>query len=68
MVRETEAEAVAYAVSEAIGLDANTAAIDYIQLYKGDKDTLMESLDFCSPSCNAFYPSKNSATQMNSYR
>jgi antirestriction protein ArdC len=44
-VRETEAEAVAFVVSQAIGLDAGTAAADYIQLYAGDKDTFAESLD-----------------------
>jgi len=44
-VRETEAEAVAFIVSQAIGLDTNTAASDYIQLYRGDADTLAASLD-----------------------
>ncbi|MCO6439381.1 MAG: ImmA/IrrE family metallo-endopeptidase [Phycisphaerae bacterium] len=44
-VRETEAEAVAFVVSHAIGLDTNTASSDYIQLYAGDKDTLSQSLD-----------------------
>ncbi len=43
-VRETEAEAVAFVVSSAIGLDANTASRDYIQLYSGNKETLAESL------------------------
>jgi N-terminal domain of anti-restriction factor ArdC len=44
-VRETEAEAVAFVVSHAIGLDTNTAASDYIQLYSGDKHTLLASLE-----------------------
>lgn len=44
-VRETEAEAVAFVVSAAIGLDTSTAASDYIQVYNGDKDTLSRSLD-----------------------
>lgn len=44
-VRETEAEAVAYVVSQGVGLDVNSANSDYIQLYNGDKKTLMESLD-----------------------
>ncbi len=43
-VRETEAEAVAFVVCQAIGLDTNGSAADYIQLYDGDKDTLAESL------------------------
>jgi antirestriction protein ArdC len=45
-VRETEAEAVAFVVCEAIGLDTNTASADYIGLYSGDKATLAESLHF----------------------
>jgi hypothetical protein len=43
-VRETEAEAVAFVVCNGIGLDTNSASSDYIQLYSGDKETLMESL------------------------
>ena len=44
-VRETEAEAVAFVVCQAIGLNTGTAASDYIQLYSGDTDTLAASLD-----------------------
>ena len=44
-VREAEAEAVAYVVCEGVGLDVNTASSDYIQLYNGDKKTLMASLE-----------------------
>lgn len=45
-IRETEAEAVAFVVSKAIGLDTNTAACDYIKLYNGDAATLSASLNF----------------------
>ncbi len=45
-VRETEAEAVAYVVSQAIGLETGTAAADYIQLYRGDAKLLLESLNY----------------------
>ena len=45
MVRETEAEAVAFVVSDAIGLHTSTAASDYIQLYAGSKDSLLASLE-----------------------
>jgi antirestriction protein ArdC len=45
-VRETEAEAVAFVVCHAIGLDTNTAAADYIKLYNGDRGTLSASLQF----------------------
>lgn len=44
-VREAEAEAVAYVVCQGIGLDVSTASSDYIQLYDGDKKTLMQSLE-----------------------
>ena len=43
-IRETEAEAVAFVVCQAIGLEAVNAAADYIQLYQGSKETLIESL------------------------
>jgi antirestriction protein ArdC len=44
LVRETQAEAVAFVVCQGIGLETNTAASDYIALYNGDKKTLTESL------------------------
>ena len=44
LVRETQAEAVAFVVSHGIGLETNNAAADYIALYNGDKKTLAESL------------------------
>jgi antirestriction protein ArdC len=44
-VVETEAEAVAFVVCHAIGLETSTAASDYIQLFQGTKDTLAASLD-----------------------
>ena len=44
-IRETEAEAVAFVVCQGIGLDTNSASSDYIQLYNGDKETLMKSLE-----------------------
>jgi len=44
-VRETEAEAVAFVVSQAIGLDVNTASSDYCLTWGGDRATLAASLD-----------------------
>jgi hypothetical protein len=44
VVRETQAEAVAFVVCRGVGLETNTAAADYIALYNGDKKTLGESL------------------------
>jgi antirestriction protein ArdC len=43
-VRETEAEAVAFVVCSAIGLDVSTASSDYVLLHGGDKAILAESL------------------------
>jgi len=51
-VRETEAEAVAFVVSQGIGLDTNTAAQDYIALYSGDAALLLESLEFIQQTAN----------------
>jgi hypothetical protein len=42
--RELEAEAVAFVVSHTIGLDALESARDYIHLYRGDRASLLESL------------------------
>ena len=44
-VRETEAEAVAFVVSVAAGLEYNSAGSDYILTYGGNRETLMASLD-----------------------
>lgn len=44
-VRETEAEAVAFVVCNAFGLDCSTRCSDYIQLYQGDEKTLSNSLE-----------------------
>jgi len=44
-VREAEAEAVAFVVCHGIGLDTNSASSDYIQLYDGNKETLLASLE-----------------------
>ena len=44
--RETEAEAVAFVVCQAIGLEPGSATQDYIQLYGGDAKLLSESLEY----------------------
>jgi hypothetical protein len=44
-VRETEAEAVAFVVCQAIGLETGSAAADYIQLWHRDANLLRESLE-----------------------
>lgn len=45
-VRETEAEATAFVVCQAIGLETGSAAADYIQLWSGDAQVLTESLTY----------------------
>jgi antirestriction protein ArdC len=44
-VRETEAEAVAFVVCQAVGLQTGTASQDYIQIWHGDANLLRESLE-----------------------
>lgn len=44
-VRETEAEAVAFIVGQAAGLEMGTGSSDYIQLYHGNSALLAESLE-----------------------
>lgn len=44
-IRETEAEAVAFVVCKAIGLETRTAAQDYVAMYGGDAKLLLESLE-----------------------
>jgi hypothetical protein len=44
VVRETQAEAVAFVVCKGIGLETHNAAADYIALYNGDQKTLADSL------------------------
>jgi len=43
--RKTEAEAIAFVVSKAVGLETGTAAADYIHLYHGNASLLAESLE-----------------------
>jgi antirestriction protein ArdC len=45
VVRETEAEAIAFVVGKAVGLEAGTASADYIALYHGNASLLTESLE-----------------------
>jgi len=44
-VRETEAEAVAFVVGKAIGLEMSSSSADYIALYHGNASLLAESLE-----------------------
>jgi hypothetical protein len=45
VVRETEAEAIAYVISKAVGLEAGTTSADYIHLYHGNASLMAESLE-----------------------
>jgi hypothetical protein len=44
-VRETEAEAVAFIVGQAVGLEMGNVSSDYIQMYAGNATLLAESLE-----------------------
>ena len=44
-VRETEAEAVAFVVCQAVGLETGSSSADYIALWHGDASLLRESLE-----------------------
>jgi len=45
VVRETEAEAIAFVIGKAVGLDTGSASADYIHLYHGNASLLAESLE-----------------------
>ena len=45
VVKETEAEAVAFIIGKAVGLEAGSASADYIHLYHGNASLLAESLE-----------------------
>ena len=45
-IRETEAEAVAFAVCYAFDIDCRQRSADYIQLYGGDSELLALSLGY----------------------
>ena len=45
-LRETEAEAVAFAVCESVGIKSNGHAENYIKLYQGDAEKLKQSLEY----------------------
>jgi antirestriction protein ArdC len=63
--RETEAEAVAFVVCHAIGLETGSASSDYIQLYEGDAKLLTASLEYIQNTAirilNAIDAEENSA-------
>ena len=54
-VIETEAEAVAFVVCQAIGLETNKASSDYIQLYDGNNNTLLDSLEYIQTTASMIW-------------
>ena len=50
VVRETEAEAIAFVIGKAVGLETGSASADYIQLYHGNASLLAESLEVIQQS------------------
>ena len=45
VVKETEAEAIAFIIGKAVGLETGSASADYIHLYHGNASLLIESLE-----------------------
>ena len=45
VVKETEAEAIAFVIGKAVGLETGSASADYIHLYHGNASLLIESLE-----------------------
>ena len=52
VVKETEAEAIAFVVGKAVGLMTGTASADYIHLYHGNASLLAESLEVIQQTAN----------------
>lgn len=63
-IRELEAEAVAFVVSKAASLDGISRSADYIQLYAGDKQLLMESLDHIQRVASSIIEELSSVLEM----
>ncbi|MFO0915915.1 MAG: ArdC-like ssDNA-binding domain-containing protein [Pirellulales bacterium] len=59
--RELEAEAVAFIVASAFGIDSSTRSSDYIQLYNGDKEGLVRSLDIIQKTATTIIESLHAA-------
>ncbi len=71
-IRETEAEAVAFVVCSAIGLETGSAAQDYIGLYGGDAKLLSESLEYVQRTAtqilNAIGEPRSTASSLTRFR
>ena len=65
-LRETEAEAVAFAVCNAVNIESNGHAENYIKLHQGDAEKLRASLDYIREAAceilNALLSSKTEVT------
>lgn len=61
-VRETEAEAVASVVCQALGLDTIEHCADYIQLYNGDAEVLIKSMDYIQKTATKILEGINAHT------
>lgn len=63
-VRETEAEATAFAICKHIGLETGSAAHDYIALYNGDRGALVESLTIIRDTAAKIIAAISTASKM----
>ena len=59
--RELEAEAVAFVVGEAAGLDTREGSRDYLHLYHGDREALTQSLDRIQRAASVILTAVNAA-------
>jgi antirestriction protein ArdC len=62
--RETEAEAVAYVVLTACGMEPSTQASDYIQLYQGTPELLLQSLERIQWTVSQVLPALTASAQL----
>jgi hypothetical protein len=62
-VRETEAEAIAFVIGRAIGLDTGHASADYIHLYHGNAALLTESLEVIQKTSAVILSALDSKTE-----
>ncbi len=64
-LRETEAEAVAFAVCDAVSIESNGHAENYIKLHQGDAEKLRASLDYIrEAACEILNALLNSKTEV----
>jgi hypothetical protein len=62
-VRETEAEAIAFVIGKAVGLETGSASANYIHLYHGNASLLGESLEVIQQTSNVILAALQSSNE-----